>query len=212
TRASPSRTVGSSRSAWTTATRRSTTQSCGSAPPSTPRSQPATAGRCPAWGRACACGPRTSTRRSHTTSASTSSRTETSSTPGQSTCAVGSDLATVSSVTDELALLDATDHADAIRRGDLTPLEAVDAAVNRIEKLNGELNAVIHPLFEKARASAGGALPDGPVRGVPIVVKDLDGTSAGDPCHNGNKLLKQLGYVADHDSYLFAKLRAAGFV
>ena len=71
---------------------------------------------------------------------------------------------------------------------------------------------MIHPLFDKARATASGTLPDGPFRGVPIVVKDLDGTSFGDPMHYGNKLLKEIGYVADHDSYLFAKLRAAGFV
>jgi Asp-tRNA(Asn)/Glu-tRNA(Gln) amidotransferase A subunit family amidase len=115
-------------------------------------------------------------------------------------------------VTDDLGALDATAQAELVRRGDATPLELVDAAVNRIEKVNPELNAVIHPLFEKARAAAAGDLPDGPFRGVPIVVKDLDGSSAGDPMHLGNKLLKEIGYVADHDSFLAARLRAAGFV
>jgi amidase len=115
-------------------------------------------------------------------------------------------------VTDDLGALDATAQAELVRHGDATPLELVDAAVNRIEKVNPELNAVIHPLFEKARAAAAGDLPDGPFRGVPIVVKDLDGTSAGDPMHLGNKLLKEIGYVADHDSYLAARLRRAGFV
>jgi amidase len=113
---------------------------------------------------------------------------------------------------DDLSFLDATAQAELVRTGELTPLELVDAAINRIEKVNGELNAVIHPLFDKARAAAGADLPDGPFRGVPTVFKDLDGASAGDPLHLGNKLMKQLGHVADHDSYLFAKLRAAGFV
>jgi len=112
----------------------------------------------------------------------------------------------------DLSHLDATDQAALVRSGDASPIELVDAAITRIEKLNGELNAVIHPLFDKARATASATLPDGPFRGVPIVVKDLDGTSFGDPIHYGNKLLKEIGYVADHDSYLFAKLRAAGFV
>src|SRR5437660_7586731 len=103
----------------------------------------------------------------------------------------------------DLAILDATDQAELVRRGDLTALELVDAAINRVEKINGEVNAVIHPLFDKARATASGTLPDGAFRGVPIVIKDLDGESAGDPFHMGNQLLKRVGYVADHDSYLF---------
>ncbi len=112
----------------------------------------------------------------------------------------------------DLAFVDATAQAELVRAGDASPLELVDAAIDRIEKLNGELNAVIHPLFEKARAAAAGELPDGPFRGVPAVIKDHDGTSAGDPCHHGNKLLKEIGWVEPHDSYLTAKLRAAGFV
>ncbi|MEX0663566.1 MAG: amidase [Acidimicrobiia bacterium] len=112
----------------------------------------------------------------------------------------------------ELSTLDATAQAELVRNGDLTPLELVDAAINRIEKVNGELNAVIHPLFDKARATANTVVADGPFRGVPIVIKDLDGSSAGDPLHMGNRLLKRVGYVADHDSYLFTKLRDAGFI
>ena len=111
----------------------------------------------------------------------------------------------------ELSTLDATAQAELVRTGDLTPLELVDAAINRIEKVNGELNAVIHPLFDSARAVADTAA-DGPFRGVPIVIKDLDGALAGAPLHMGNKLLKRVGYMADHDSYLFTQLRDAGFV
>ena len=114
-------------------------------------------------------------------------------------------------MSDDLSVLDATAQAQLVTGGDISPLELVDAAINRIEKVNPELNAVIHPLFDKARTAARGELA-GPFRGVPAVVKDLDGTSAGDPCHMGNKLLKEVGWVDDHDSYLFAKLRAAGFV
>ena len=52
---------------------------------------------------------------------------------------------------DQFAYLDATGQAELIRKGDASPLELVDAAIARIEKLNPQLNAVIHPLFDKAR-------------------------------------------------------------
>jgi len=112
----------------------------------------------------------------------------------------------------DLANLDATAQAELVRTGDAQPIELVDAAIARIEALNEELNAVIHPLFDRARARAAGPLPDGPFRGVPIVVKDLDGTLAGAPYHGGNKLLKEIDYTPDVTSYLFARLQEAGFV
>lgn len=112
----------------------------------------------------------------------------------------------------ELSDLDATAQAELIRNGEVSPTELVDDAISRIEKLNPELNAVIHPLFEKAREQAGGDLPDGPFKGVPIVVKDLDGHTAGDPFHCGNKVLKEIDFTPDHDTYSHANLRDAGFV
>ena len=56
----------------------------------------------------------------------------------------------------DLSRLDATAQADLVRNGDASPLELVDAAINNIEKLNPELNAVIHPLFDSARARRAG--------------------------------------------------------
>ena len=53
----------------------------------------------------------------------------------------------------DLSLLDATAQAELVRNGDASPAELVDGAIDRIEKLNGELNAVIHPLFDRARAA-----------------------------------------------------------
>src|SRR2546423_6676744 len=112
----------------------------------------------------------------------------------------------------DLATLDATAQAELVRRGDASPLELVDAAIARIEKLNGELNAVIHPLFDRAHAFVQSGVPQGPFSGVPIVIKDLDGTLAGAPYHAGNKALKAAKHVATTTSYLFEKLERAGFV
>ena len=112
----------------------------------------------------------------------------------------------------DLARMDATAQAELVRRGQASPAELVDDAVARIEKLNPELNAVIHPLFEKARDQAASTLPDGPFKGVPMVVKDLTCHTAGDPMHEGMRFLRDLGWVEQEDTYLAAKLRDPGFV
>jgi amidase len=113
---------------------------------------------------------------------------------------------------DDLAFTDALAQAELVRSGEVSPRELVDAAIARIEAVDPELNAVILPRFEQARAEADGELPDGPFRGVPMLLKDLDGTSAGDPYHGGNRLLKELGHVAPADTELIARFRRAGFV
>ena len=114
---------------------------------------------------------------------------------------------------DELARLDAIAQADLVHTGETTPLELVDAAISRIEQVNPQLNAVITPLFEKARTQAKSTdLADGPFKGVPFLLKDFGCHSAGDPYHQGTRFLKDLGWTAKEDTYMAAKLRAAGFV
>jgi amidase len=115
-------------------------------------------------------------------------------------------------MTAELSTLDATAQAELVRRREVTPLQLVDAAIARIEALNPQLNAVIIPLFERARAAAARELPPGAFRGVPFLLKDLDVFSAGDPFHAGMRCLRDRRWVAPHDSYLVEKFRAAGFV
>ena len=111
----------------------------------------------------------------------------------------------------DLAALDATAQAELVATGECTAAELVDAAIARVEATDPAINAVIHPLFDRARARAAAPVA-GPFSGVPMVVKDLDGRLAGAPLHLGNKLLKEIGYVAPDSSYLFDKLEQAGFV
>jgi amidase len=114
---------------------------------------------------------------------------------------------------EDLASLDAMAQAELVRTGQITPVELVEAAIVRIEKLNPELNAVIHSLFDQALDQARSRdLPNGPFRGVPMVVKDLICHTAGDPFHEGMRFLKERGWVEREDTYLAAKFRAAGFV
>jgi len=108
--------------------------------------------------------------------------------------------------------LDATAQAELVRTGRASALELVDDAIARVEKLDPELNAVIHPRFDKARAEARGALPDGPFRGVPLLVKDLLAGIEGDPHHEGMRFLRDAGYRADHTDALAQRYLDAGFV
>ena len=115
-------------------------------------------------------------------------------------------------MSDDVAWLDATAQAELVRTGKVSPAELVEGAITRVEKLNPELNAVIHPLFDKARAQAASELPNGPFRGVPFMVKDLFAPTAGDPIHNGMRVLRDAGNVASDDVYVTARYRRAGFV
>ncbi|MAE97172.1 MAG: 6-aminohexanoate hydrolase [Deltaproteobacteria bacterium] len=115
-------------------------------------------------------------------------------------------------MTDSFSTLDATAQASLVRQGEVKPQELVEAAIGRIERCNPDLNAVIHPLFDKARACAAGELPDGPFRGVPFLVKDAVCHTEGDPYHAGMVALKERGFVAKSDTELARRFRAAGFV
>ena len=113
---------------------------------------------------------------------------------------------------DDSTFLDATAQAELIRRGDATPAALVEAAIERIERLNPKLNAVIIPLFERARADAAGAVPDGPFRGVPFLAKDFLCYRAGEPLHMGARPLRDANFCAPSDTYLSEKFKAAGFI
>jgi amidase len=97
-----------------------------------------------------------------------------------------------------------------VRKGDVTPLELLEEAISRIEKHNGVLNAVVYKAYDEARAVAKGKLPDGPFKGVPFLIKDINLEVAGWPMSNGSALLE--GYVSKGDSELTRRYRAAGMV
>jgi amidase len=113
-------------------------------------------------------------------------------------------------VSDDTAWLDATGQAALVRDKEVSPAELVDGAIARIEKLNPQLNAVIHELFARARAEAAGSVPDGPFRGVPMLLKDLSAELAGTPFCEG------LAFAGDYRSTVTQALTQrfidAGFV
>ena len=88
-------------------------------------------------------------------------------------------------MSDDTAWLDATAQAELVRSQEVSASELVGEAITRIEKLNPQLNAVIHELFDRRAGRAAGALPDGPFRGVPFLLKDLVAELAGSPFSEG---------------------------
>jgi amidase len=114
--------------------------------------------------------------------------------------------------TEDLARLDASAQAELVRSGQATAAELVDAAIERAESLNPELNAIIHPLYERGAEAAAGDLPDGPFRGVPFLFKDLGAGLAGQPLHMGMKGLKEADFRLPVDTFLGERFREAGLV
>ena len=105
---------------------------------------------------------------------------------------------------------DATALAARVRRGEVHPTELVEAAITAIEKVNPQLNAVVHRMYDQARAAAKGTLPDGPFRGVPFVVKDLDGWLAGEPYTQSCRMSKD--FVPTEDAEIIARMKRTGVV
>ena len=97
-----------------------------------------------------------------------------------------------------------------VKAGEVTPLELLDAAIARIEAHNPTLNAVVHKAYDEARAVASGALPDGPFKGVPFLIKDLGTKVAGWPRTSGSNFAQVA--ADDGDSELTTRYRAAGVV
>jgi amidase len=111
---------------------------------------------------------------------------------------------------DELGTMDALAQAALVRSGEVTALELVDAAIERIEAVNPTLNAVIWTRFDEARDEARRPLPDSPLAGVPFLLKDLGATFAGMPLGEGSRACA--GRIADHDTALALRHRAAGLI
>jgi amidase len=110
----------------------------------------------------------------------------------------------------EILCLDATAQADLIRRKEIKPIELVEAAIERVEKLNPDLNLVITTLFDEAKSAAKEKNLNGLFAGVPFLMKDIGALLAGAPMSLGTALLK--GYVPDHDSELTQRLKKAGLI
>ncbi len=111
--------------------------------------------------------------------------------------------------------LDGTGLAAAIRAGDVSAVEAVDAAIARIEAFDPRVHALVAERFDAAREEAGrpmgrGSVGDGAFAGVPYLVKALGARVTGLPTSRGSRLWAD--DVARADSLAVARARAAGVI
>jgi amidase len=101
--------------------------------------------------------------------------------------------------------------ADLVRRGEVRPGDLVEGALDRIERLDPELGAVVVPLAERARARVAAGV-SGPFAGVPLLLKDAGQELAGTPHSVGTRCLREAGHVSPATTPLTARLEALGFV
>jgi Asp-tRNA(Asn)/Glu-tRNA(Gln) amidotransferase A subunit family amidase len=109
------------------------------------------------------------------------------------------------------ALLDDHDGlalAELIRRGEVSAPEILETVIARIEARDPSVNAVVHRLYDDARAELADGTPEGPFAGLPFLLKDLYTFQKGRPCGNGSRWLKD--YRAPFDDPMTAQWRAAG--
>ena len=104
--------------------------------------------------------------------------------------------------------LDATDIARLVGRGELSALEVLEEAVERAERVNPRLNALVYPWYDHAKERIREGLPDGPLHGVPFLLKDLYQDYEGQKQSNGCRALA--GTVAGQDGEMVSRYKAAG--
>lgn len=105
---------------------------------------------------------------------------------------------------------DMTGLAGSIRAGEVSAREVVEFALDRLAERNPAINAVVSERGEAALAEVDAGLPDGPLRGIPFLIKDLHADVAEMATSNGSRLFA--GRVAATDSEMVTRYRRAGLV
>lgn len=108
--------------------------------------------------------------------------------------------------------LGVSDAAAAVAAGDISPVELLEACLDRIQSTDAELGALAAIDFEDVRATARGLTDSpaaGPLWGVPIAVKDVIDVAGSATTANCEA---QRGFVAKEDATSVARLKTAGAI
>ena len=120
----------------------------------------------------------------------------------------------MSSLAQDTQWVDAIDQAELVRSGKVSPVELLDAAIERAEQLNPAINALTFTWFDTAREIARN-LPTNsamPLRGVPFILKDLHAAMKGHPLSNGNKAMKAAALNSTYTAEIVQRFINAGLV
>jgi len=109
---------------------------------------------------------------------------------------------------DEYRSHDAVALASLVRSGDASPMELLELAIARAEAVNPKINAIVVEHFELAREAVRKGLPNGPLRGVPYLLKDLGTSMRGTVTTEGSRFFRDQRHAGD--STLVERYRAAG--
>lgn len=109
---------------------------------------------------------------------------------------------------DEFIGYDAIALGELVRKGEIKPTELLETVINRIERINPKINAVIHKMYDQAREMAKVDSVEGVFSGVPFLLKDLLAEYKGAPFEEGSLAVR--GYVSKLDSELVKRQKAAG--
>ena len=118
----------------------------------------------------------------------------------------------------ELIEYDALGLAEMIRDGEIKSSELVEITIERIERINLKVNAVIHKMYDEARERA--KIWDDEIRsgkhnnvifgGVPFLLKDLIAEYEGAPLSEGSASVN--GYIGKLDTELVKRHKIAGLI
>ncbi|MBZ9960643.1 MULTISPECIES: amidase [unclassified Mesorhizobium] len=104
---------------------------------------------------------------------------------------------------------DATGLATLVRKGEVSPVELVDAAIARAEASRPEINATAETFYDAARNRAKGIDRSLPLAGVPFAIKDLGIAIKGVPSHGGSRIP---AWVPEVSSVLTERYLDAGLI
>src|ERR1700674_600462 len=105
---------------------------------------------------------------------------------------------------------DAICLAGLIAKRQVSAKEVLEVAIGRAEQVNPAINAIVHKQYEQARKAIAAGLPEGPLKGVPYLIKDLGFFETGEPATFGSSPFKD--FVADHETAYVTRCKKAGLV
>jgi amidase len=105
---------------------------------------------------------------------------------------------------------DAISLAGLVAKREVDAREVLETAIARAEQINPAINAIVHKQYDQARKAVVTGLPDGPLKGVPYLIKDLGFFETGEPATFGSRLFKD--FIADHQTAYVTRCKKAGLV
>ena len=107
--------------------------------------------------------------------------------------------------------MDAIALAELVRTKQVRPEDLLEHAISRCEALNPTIKAVSQKYYDMARQAIRAGLPEGPLRGVPFLLKDMGAAMKGTTIWNGSALFQGMP-AGKEDSAVVAAYKRSGLI